>query len=196
MAVVGVAPCQLFSPGGNQTTSPARISSIGPPQRCARPQPAVTIRIWPSGWECHADRAPGSNVTMAPRARAGAVALYLLVNGRPVRDRALARAVAQASEIVFSIVTDANAVRAVALGPDGIVSGLAPGRIYLDMSTIDPDASRAVAVEFHKSGAFMLDAPISGSPVTVKAGQASVMVGGSPWCLAITGFGQALASLV
>jgi 3-hydroxyisobutyrate dehydrogenase-like beta-hydroxyacid dehydrogenase len=88
------------------------------------------------------------------------------------------RAVAQTSEIVFSIVTDANAVRAVALGPDGIVSGLAPGGIYLDMSTIDPDASRAVAVEFHKSGAFMLDAPISGSPVTVKAGQASVMVGG------------------
>ena len=88
------------------------------------------------------------------------------------------RAVAQASEFVFSIVTDANAVRAVALGPDSIVSGLAPGSIYLDMSTIDPDASRAVAVEFHKSGAFMLDAPISGSPVTVKAGQASVMVGG------------------
>jgi 3-hydroxyisobutyrate dehydrogenase-like beta-hydroxyacid dehydrogenase len=88
------------------------------------------------------------------------------------------RAVAQTSEIVFSIVTDANAVRAVALGPDGIVLGLAPGGIYLDMSTIDPDASRAVAVEFHKSGAFMLDAPISGSPVTVKAGQASVMVGG------------------
>jgi 3-hydroxyisobutyrate dehydrogenase-like beta-hydroxyacid dehydrogenase len=88
------------------------------------------------------------------------------------------RAVAQTSVIVFSIVTDANAVRAVALGPDGIGSGLAPGGIYLDMSTIDPDASRAVAVEFHKSGAFMLDAPISGSPVTVKAGQASVMVGG------------------
>jgi len=88
------------------------------------------------------------------------------------------RAVAQACEIVFSIVTDANAVRAVALGPDGIAAGLARGGIYLDMSTIDPDASRAVAAEFHKASAFMLDAPISGSPVTVKAGQASVMVGG------------------
>jgi 3-hydroxyisobutyrate dehydrogenase-like beta-hydroxyacid dehydrogenase len=88
------------------------------------------------------------------------------------------RAVAQASEMVFSIVTDAGAVRAVALGPDGIAAGLARGGIYLDMSTIDPDASRAIAAEFHKSGAFMLDAPISGSPVTVKAGQASVMVGG------------------
>src|SRR5438309_3580742 len=74
MAVVGVAPCQCFSPGGNQITSPGRISSIGLPQRCARPQPAVTIRVWPSGWVCHAVRAPGSNVTLAPSARAGAFA--------------------------------------------------------------------------------------------------------------------------
>src|SRR6266852_624144 len=74
MAVVGAAPCQCFSPGGNQTTSPGRISSIGPPQRCARPQPAVTISVWPSGWVCHAVRAPGSNVTLAPTARAGAFA--------------------------------------------------------------------------------------------------------------------------
>jgi 3-hydroxyisobutyrate dehydrogenase-like beta-hydroxyacid dehydrogenase len=88
------------------------------------------------------------------------------------------RAVAQASEIVFSIVTDAGAVRAVALGPDGIAAGLTRGGIYLDMSTIDPDASRAVAKEFQKCDATMLDAPISGSPITVKAGQASIMVGG------------------
>src|SRR5580693_2324540 len=74
MAVVGVAPCQCFSPGGNQTTSPGRICSIGPPQRCARPQPAVTMSVWPNGWVCHAVRAPGSNVTLAPSARAGAFA--------------------------------------------------------------------------------------------------------------------------
>src|SRR5207244_7248934 len=71
MAVVAVAPCQCFSPGGNQITSPGRMSSIGPPQRCTRPQPAVTIRVWPSGWLCQAVRAPGSNVTLAPTARAG-----------------------------------------------------------------------------------------------------------------------------
>src|SRR5439155_21836571 len=71
MAVVAVAPCQCFSPGGNQTTSPGRISSIGPPQRCARPPPAVTIRVWPSGCVCQAVRAPGSNVTLAQRTRAG-----------------------------------------------------------------------------------------------------------------------------
>ena len=88
------------------------------------------------------------------------------------------RAVAERSEIVLTCVTDAAAVRAVALGPDGIVSGLAKGGIYIDMSTIDPDASRAVAAEFAKAGSIMLDGPLSGSPVTVKAGQASVMVGG------------------
>ena len=88
------------------------------------------------------------------------------------------REVAERSEIVFSIVTDSAAVRAVALGPDGIVSGLRKGGIYVDMSTIEPDASRAVAAEFVKAGSTMLDGPLSGSPVTVKAGQASVMVGG------------------
>src|ERR1700738_3991660 len=71
MAVVAVAPCQCFSPGENQITSPGRMSSIGPPQCCTRPQPAVTIRVVPRGWLCHAVRAPGSNVTLAPTARAG-----------------------------------------------------------------------------------------------------------------------------
>jgi 3-hydroxyisobutyrate dehydrogenase-like beta-hydroxyacid dehydrogenase len=88
------------------------------------------------------------------------------------------RAAAQGADIVFSIVTDAKAVRACALGPDGIVSGLKKGGIYVDMSTIEPDESRAVAAEFAKAGAIMLDGPLSGSPVTVKAGQASVMIGG------------------
>jgi 3-hydroxyisobutyrate dehydrogenase-like beta-hydroxyacid dehydrogenase len=88
------------------------------------------------------------------------------------------RGVAEASDIVFSIVTDAKAVRACALGPDGIVAGLKKGGIYIDMSTIEPEESRAVAQEFAKAGSIMLDGPLSGSPVTVKAGNASVMIGG------------------
>lgn len=88
------------------------------------------------------------------------------------------RAVAEQSDIVFSIVTDAAAVEAVALGPDGVVSGLRTGGIFIDMSTIQPEASRAIAAAFAKAGSIMLDGPISGSPVTVKAGQASVMIGG------------------
>ncbi len=88
------------------------------------------------------------------------------------------RAAASASEIVFSIVTDAAAVKEVALGPDGIIAGLKPGGVYVDMSTIAPDASRAVAKAFADKGLAMLDAPISGSPVTLAQGNASVMVGG------------------
>src|SRR5262245_63412288 len=87
------------------------------------------------------------------------------------------RAVAEKAEIVFTIVTDAAAVKAVALG-EGIIAGLRKGGVYIDMSTIAPDASRAVADEFAKAGSIMLDAPISGSPVTVRQGNASIMVGG------------------
>jgi 3-hydroxyisobutyrate dehydrogenase-like beta-hydroxyacid dehydrogenase len=88
------------------------------------------------------------------------------------------RAVAESSEIVFSIVTDAKAVRAAALGENGVVAGLRRGGIFIDMSTIEPDESRAVAAEFAKAGSIMLDGPLSGSPVTVKQGNASVMIGG------------------
>jgi 3-hydroxyisobutyrate dehydrogenase-like beta-hydroxyacid dehydrogenase len=88
------------------------------------------------------------------------------------------REAAAAAEIVFSIVTDAVAVRAVALGADGIIAGLKVGGVYIDMSTIAPDASRAISAEFARSGFAMLDAPISGSPVTLKQGNASLMVGG------------------
>src|SRR3954447_14909069 len=74
MDVLRVAPCQCFSPGGNQTTSPGRTSSAGPPSRWTQPQPAVMMSVCPSGWLCHAVRAPGSNVTLAPDERAGACA--------------------------------------------------------------------------------------------------------------------------
>ena len=88
------------------------------------------------------------------------------------------RAVAENSEIVFSIVTDSKALRSVALGADGVVSGLRKNCIFIDMSTIEPEASREIAAEFTKAGSFMLDGPISGSPVTVKQGSASIMIGG------------------
>jgi len=88
------------------------------------------------------------------------------------------RQLADQSEVVFTIVTDAAAVRAVALGPDGVISGLAKDGIFLDMSTISPQDSRAIAAEFSSAGLTMLDAPISGSPITVDAGSASLMVGG------------------
>jgi 3-hydroxyisobutyrate dehydrogenase-like beta-hydroxyacid dehydrogenase len=87
-------------------------------------------------------------------------------------------ALASGCDVVLSIVTDAAAVRSVALGPDGIIAGLHRGAIYADMSTIAPDASRAIAAELQRNGLTMLDAPISGSPITLAQGSASVMVGG------------------
>jgi len=88
------------------------------------------------------------------------------------------REVARESEIVFSIVTDAAAVSSLALGENGIIAGLRNNAVYLDMSTIDPDASRAIAAEFSKAGLTMMDAPISGTTLTLAKGNASLMVGG------------------
>jgi 3-hydroxyisobutyrate dehydrogenase-like beta-hydroxyacid dehydrogenase len=88
------------------------------------------------------------------------------------------RELAAGAEVVFSVVTNSDAVRSVALGDDGVISGLSPDSVYLDMSTIDPDVSRDVAARFSEAGLSMLDAPISGSPITVEQGTASTMVGG------------------
>lgn len=85
---------------------------------------------------------------------------------------------ARGAEVVLSIVTDARAVHEVALGESGIIHTISPTAVYLDMSTISPDASRVVHEAFSAAGKTMLDAPLSGSPVTVRNGQASVMVGG------------------
>lgn len=87
-------------------------------------------------------------------------------------------AVALASDIVFSIVTDGEAVKTVALGEEGVIAGLQPGGIYIDMGTIAPDISRMLSEEFAERGLAMLDAPLSGSPVTVEQGNASFMIGG------------------
>lgn len=88
------------------------------------------------------------------------------------------REAAAESEVIFSILTDGAAVKAVALGPDGIVSGLGKDAVYVDMSTIAPPVSKEVAAEFKAAGLSMIDGPLSGSPITVQQGTASLMLGG------------------
>ena len=88
------------------------------------------------------------------------------------------REVAERSEIVFTMVTNTAAVRAVTDGPDGILAGLAPGKVYVDQSTASPDNTRALAARVAEAGADMLDAPVSGSVITLEQGKLSVMVGG------------------
>jgi 3-hydroxyisobutyrate dehydrogenase-like beta-hydroxyacid dehydrogenase len=89
-----------------------------------------------------------------------------------------AREVAEQSEVVFTMVTNTTAVRAVTEGPDGVIAGLAPGKVYLDMSTASPANTRDLAARVAEAGAQMLDAPVSGTSITVDQGKASVMVGG------------------
>ena len=88
------------------------------------------------------------------------------------------REVAEASDVVFSMVTDNDALRAVALGPDGIVAGLRRDAVYVEMSTVSPAVTREIGEAVAAHGAAMLDAPISGSTITVEAGTASIAAGG------------------
>jgi 3-hydroxyisobutyrate dehydrogenase-like beta-hydroxyacid dehydrogenase len=97
---------------------------------------------------------------------------------RGMRRAGTPREVAERSDVVFSMLTDARAVEAVAYGPDGLIAGLKPGDVYADMSTISPAASRAVAREVEEAGATMLDAPVSGSPTTLVQGKLAIMIGG------------------
>src|SRR5438045_3959976 len=86
-----------------------------------------------TGWNRSADRA-----------------MPLMKNGMKWADSPAA--VAAASDVTFSIVTDGAAVRTVALGEQGILAGIEPGGVYIDMGTIAPEVTRAVAAEFAKKG--------------------------------------------
>lgn len=97
-----------------------------------------------------------------------------------MRWGATARDTARSADLIFSMVADSDALHAIAEGPDGLLAGLEAGTVYVDMSTVAPAASRQVAEQVRARGAWMLDAPVSGSPLTVEQGQLSIMVGGEP----------------
>ena len=98
--------------------------------------------------------------------------------------RASPREVAAEADVVFTMVTNVKALQAVTEGTEGILAGLAPGKVYVDMSTVSPTASRELAARVSELGAAMLDAPVSGSLSTLEAGQLSIMVGGAEATLA------------
>ena len=102
----------------------------------------------------------------------------------PLLDRGLAwcdtpRAVAETAGIVFSMVADDAALDAVASGPEGLLAGLGAGKIWVDMSTVSPGASSALAEQARAIGASMLDAPVSGSVHEAETGTLTIMVGGN-----------------
>ena len=88
------------------------------------------------------------------------------------------RAVAETTEVILSMIADTRALHAITGGADGILAGLSAGKIYIDMSTVSPAASRNIARQVEERGARMLDAPVSGSVTTLEEGKLSFMVGG------------------
>lgn len=124
----------------------------------------IAARLLAAGNEVHGwNRTPGKAEEL--------VGAGLVVEDSPA-------AVARAADVVFSMVTDTASVQAIVEGEDGLLTGLRAGGILVEMSTIDPAASARLAEGFSARGAFLLDAPVSGSIATLEAGQLSIMVGG------------------
>jgi 3-hydroxyisobutyrate dehydrogenase-like beta-hydroxyacid dehydrogenase len=88
------------------------------------------------------------------------------------------REVAASADVVLSMVTDDTALEAITAGPQGLLAGLERGQVYVDMSTVGPQASRRLAERVRARGAHMLDAPVSGSIPQAESGTLAIMVGG------------------
>ena len=88
------------------------------------------------------------------------------------------RELAEAVGIVFTSIPDDAALEDIASGPDGILAGLEAGKTWVDLSTVSPRASRAMAERVRDREAVMLDAPVSGSVPEVRSGTLTIMVGG------------------
>lgn len=143
-------------------TDKPRISVVG----LGRMGAAMAGRLHRAGHELVVqNRSPGAAVLVAA-ATGAAVA-------------ATPREAAEAADLVLTSLADDNAVRAVYEGPEGIVSGLEPGAVVLETSTIDPETSQALAITVERIGASLLDAPVSGSVSMVESGSLTFMVGGS-----------------
>jgi len=116
----------------------------------------------------------GHSVTGYNRTRAKAQ--WLIERGMKFADSP--RAVCAAADVTFSMVTNSTALEAIIDGADGILAALTPAKILVDMSTVSPAFSRGLAGRVREKGADMVDAPVSGSVITLQEGKLSVMVGG------------------
>jgi 3-hydroxyisobutyrate dehydrogenase-like beta-hydroxyacid dehydrogenase len=116
----------------------------------------------------------GHTVTGYNRTRAKAQ--WLIDKGMRWADSP--RAVCEAADITLSMLTNSAALEEVAAGPNGVIAGISRDKIYIDMSTVSPAVSRALAARVREQGGDMMDAPVSGSVITLEQGKLSVMVGG------------------
>jgi 3-hydroxyisobutyrate dehydrogenase-like beta-hydroxyacid dehydrogenase len=118
--------------------------------------------------------AKGHTVTGYNRTRSKAQ--WLIDKGMKWADSP--RAVCKAADVTLSMVSNSAALSEIADGPNGMVAGLSGGKFLADISTVSPAISRALAVQVREKGADMIDAPVSGSVITLQQGKLSLMVGG------------------
>ncbi len=88
------------------------------------------------------------------------------------------RSVAERCDVVVTMLPETVDVERVVQGPGGILEGLRPGAVHIDMSTIEPDGARRIAAAVTAAGGAALDAPVSGGETGAVAGTLSIMVGG------------------
>lgn len=88
------------------------------------------------------------------------------------------RAAVAVADVTFSMVTNSSALQAIVEGADGVLAGLARDKVFIDMSTVSPSLSRSIAEKVRERDADMMDAPVSGSVITLQQGKLSIMAGG------------------
>jgi 3-hydroxyisobutyrate dehydrogenase-like beta-hydroxyacid dehydrogenase len=123
-----------------------------------------------------AERLIGRGHTVTGYNRTRAKAQWLIDKG--LRWAETPRDVVATSDVTFTMVTDSQALEAIADGPDGLLAGMGAGKVLIDMSTVSPTTSRELAARVRASGADMLDCPVSGSVLTLEQGKLTMMVGG------------------
>jgi len=124
---------------------------------------------------------------MAQHLQAGGHQLYLCQHRSPLPDELLAggatacasrREVAEQAEVIIMIVPDTPHVADVLFGEQGVLEGLSPGKLVIDMSSISPIETKTFATQVAAAGCDYLDAPVSGGEVGAKAATLTIMVGG------------------
>jgi 3-hydroxyisobutyrate dehydrogenase len=88
------------------------------------------------------------------------------------------KAVAEQTDVVFTSLPGPVEVEAVALGENGLLAGMSPGKVYFDLSTNSPTVVRKINAVFEERGVHMLDAPVSGGPRGAQSGKLAIWVGG------------------
>jgi 3-hydroxyisobutyrate dehydrogenase-like beta-hydroxyacid dehydrogenase len=123
-----------------------------------------------------AKRLLAAGYTVYGEAQRRANAAPLIKEGLRWRDSP--QEVAEAADVILTSLPDDHVIEEVASQKDGILAGIGPGKVWVDMSTVSPQVSREIAERARDQGTSMLDAPVSGSVPQVQSGTLTIMVGG------------------